>query len=98
MSGQGDAVDEDMDEEKALFGPSDDEDPDEGPRADRDAADAGGNEPEGAEGEDPPGEGPHPTDGHAPVVLHSPVKLSAEDVEKHNATHLPYRSWCDVCV
>ena len=25
------------------------------------------------------------------------MKPSAEDIEKHNVTHLPYRSWCEVC-
>jgi hypothetical protein len=31
-------------------------------------------------------------------VLPSPVRPSAEAIEKHKATHLPYRSWCPVCV
>ena len=63
-----------------------------------DGAEAGGHEPEGAEGGAPPGEGPHPTDSREPVILHNPVKPSAEDVEKHHATLLPYCSWSDICV
>ena len=31
-------------------------------------------------------------------VLPSPVRPSAEAIETHKATHLPYRSWCPVCV
>jgi hypothetical protein len=27
-----------------------------------------------------------------------PKKPSAEEVAKHELFHLPYRSWCDVCV
>ena len=33
-----------------------------------------------------------------PNKLTSPIKPSAEDVERHNATHLPYRDWCPICV
>ena len=97
MSGQGDAADEDMDEERELFGQSDDEEPRDGPRAERDAERADGAEPDDGEGAALHGI-PHPTDSREPVILKNPVKPSAEEVEKHNATHLPYRSWCDVCV
>lgn len=31
-------------------------------------------------------------------VQASPSKPSFEEVEAHNVTHLPYRSWCPVCV
>ena len=31
-------------------------------------------------------------------VLASPMKPSAKEVEAHNATHMPYRNWCPVCV
>ncbi len=31
-------------------------------------------------------------------VLHSPCKPTAEEIEKHYATHLPYRNWCPICV
>ena len=31
-------------------------------------------------------------------VLASPQRPSLKDVELQNATHLPYRSWCPVCV
>ena len=30
--------------------------------------------------------------------LNSPSKPSAEEVERHNLTHLPYRNWCRHCV
>ena len=33
-----------------------------------------------------------------PKRLSSPIKPSAEDVDRHNCTHLPYRNWCPVCV
>ena len=28
----------------------------------------------------------------------APIKPCAADVEEHNITHMPYRSWCDSCV
>ena len=31
-------------------------------------------------------------------VLPSPCKPCLREVEEHNATHLPYRNWCPVCV
>ncbi len=31
-------------------------------------------------------------------TVRSPGKPSAKDVEEHNLTHCPYRSWCDACV
>ena len=31
-----------------------------------------------------------------PNRLSSPIKPSAEDVDRHNLTHLPYRNWCPV--
>ena len=30
--------------------------------------------------------------------MNDPKKPSAEEVEMHNLTHLPYRNWCSVCV
>ena len=39
-----------------------------------------------------------PCDARVPITLRSPMKPSKEDVEKHCATHLPYRNWCPVCV
>ena len=33
-----------------------------------------------------------------PMMLRSPMRPSAEDIEKHDATHLPYRTWCPPCV
>ena len=32
------------------------------------------------------------------TMLPSPVRPSAEAIERHKSTHLPYRSWCPVCV
>ena len=37
-------------------------------------------------------------EGQAPTFLRSPIRPSAEDVEKHDATHVPYRNWCPICV
>ena len=34
----------------------------------------------------------------APVKVADPKLPSAEEVETHNLTHLPYRSWCPHCV
>lgn len=34
----------------------------------------------------------------APLVKKSPIKPSELEVQEHNATHIPYRSWCPVCV
>ncbi len=39
-----------------------------------------------------------PCDARDPKILASPCKPTAEDIEKHFATHLLYRSWCPVCV
>ena len=33
-----------------------------------------------------------------PKVTVAPTQPSREEVEKHMATHLPYRSWCPHCV
>ena len=33
-----------------------------------------------------------------PSSLSSPIRPSAEDVDDHYRTHLPYRNWCPVCV
>ena len=30
-------------------------------------------------------------------VATSPVRPSAAEVEEHDITHIPYRSWCDAC-
>ena len=42
-------------------------------------------------GDDPPP--PRPRE-----VRPSPIQLGAEAVRKHNLTHCPYQSWCEVCV
>ena len=36
--------------------------------------------------------------GRLPVVPRAPFKVSKEEMEAHNATHTPYRAWCEVCV
>ena len=37
--------------------------------------------------------------GEAPVIVAKcPGAPTHEERERHNASHLPYRSWCDVCV
>ena len=33
-----------------------------------------------------------------PKLLRRTIRPSAEDVEPHNATHVPYRNWCPICV
>ena len=33
-----------------------------------------------------------------PVILRSPVRPSAEEVDKHNAVHMPCRRLCPICV
>ena len=38
-----------------------------------------------------------PSDERVPHSITSPIKPSAEAVEKHNITHLPERPWCPVC-
>ena len=32
------------------------------------------------------------------VVARDPGDPSKEEIEIHNATHLPHRSWCSVCI
>ena len=36
-------------------------------------------------------------EGHAPAFLRSPIRPSAEDVDKHDATHVPCRNLCPIC-
>ena len=31
-------------------------------------------------------------------VVRDPGCPTAEDLEKHNAIHMPYRPWCPICV
>ena len=33
-----------------------------------------------------------------PKVVTKPCKPSAAEVEAHNATHIPFRNWCEICV
>ena len=63
-------------------------------------------EEEGAEGDEDDGDDDHPGEiieadetADAPIVIAKDVcSPSHEEREKHNATHLPYRSWCHICV
>ena len=32
-----------------------------------------------------------------PRLLKNPFKPSEDEVERHRRTHIPYRSWCDIC-
>ena len=34
----------------------------------------------------------------APEVLRDPGAPTAKEIEEHNTTHLPFRSWCPHCV
>ena len=43
-------------------------------------------------------EGEHVEEALAPVVLRDPGAPTTAEVELHNATHLPFRSWCPSCV
>ena len=38
------------------------------------------------------------TEERKPKRMADPLKPSAKEVEEHGLTHLPYRSWCWVCV
>ena len=44
------------------------------------------------------GEGAQEVDRVAGKVRKDPGAPSAEEVARHSATHLPYRSWCKHCV
>ena len=86
----------DEDDDMSLFGPSDEEDGNGNEHrgnADDDEQPEDSEEPVHA----PPPEGHHPPEGREPVTLPNPIKPSAEGIEKHFVTHLPYRSWCEVC-
>ena len=37
-------------------------------------------------------------EGRQAVGLLGPERVSKEEREEHERTHLPYRSWCEVCV
>ena len=37
-------------------------------------------------------------EGHVPTLLHGPIRPSAEDVDRHDAIHVPYRNLCPICV
>ena len=38
------------------------------------------------------------TEAHDVKLKKSPMLPSSEDVDKHDATHFPYRDWCKICV
>ena len=38
-----------------------------------------------------------PSVGRLPRTLTSPIRPSAEDVQKHYVTHLPPMNWCPIC-
>ena len=44
------------------------------------------------------GEHPDPAEAQASVGMAAPVEPSSAEREEHARNHLPYRSWCDVCV
>ena len=37
-------------------------------------------------------------EGRAPNVLRGPTRVSRREIEEHELTHTPYRSWCRYCV
>ena len=37
-------------------------------------------------------------EGRKAVGIKGPKRVSKEEREEHNKTHLPYRSWCEICV
>ena len=43
-------------------------------------------------------EAEEPCEARVPRSLFDPIKPSAADVAEHERTHLPYRSWCAICV
>ena len=51
-------------------------------------------EPEAHVRQNPIGDHGTSLEGHAPTFLHGPIRPSAEDVDRHDATHVPYRNWC----
>jgi hypothetical protein len=37
-------------------------------------------------------------EGQEPNMICKPCRPSQEEVDKHNETHIPFRSWCEICV
>ena len=37
-------------------------------------------------------------EGRKAVGVKGPMRVSKEEREEHERTHLPYRSWCEICV
>ena len=66
--------------------------------ADTGGATSSGLRPEAAVEADDHGRDGEGAQGRLPVVPRAPFKVSKEEVEAHNATHTPYRAWCEVCV
>ena len=53
------------------------------------------------EEEDSPGEDMDFGEGEEAIdsrVLCKPCRPSAAEVDNHNTTHIPFRSWCEICV
>ena len=55
-------------------------------------------DPEPEEREDHEDPADRSAEAHDARVKNSPVRQSADAVAKHDATHVPYRSWCPICV
>lgn len=74
---------------RELEGAEEEERPAKEPRVDVEA-EQGHEPPEQAEPEDPVG---------PQVVVHHPPRMPPpEEIERHNLTHSPFRSWCPTCV
>ena len=58
----------------------------------------GGGPGNGSHGE--PGEEPEaaPDEALAPAFRKTPATPSADEIQQHNLTHLPFRAWCPTCV
>ena len=39
-----------------------------------------------------------PAEAHEARVKSSPARPSADEVARHDVTHVPYRSWCPICI
>ena len=37
-------------------------------------------------------------EGRRPATLQAPLRVSKQEREEHELTHMPYRSWCPICV
>ena len=39
-----------------------------------------------------------PEEGLDSIGIYKPCRPSAEEVEIHNRTHMPFRNWCEICI